>query len=106
MTSEQPNKNARTNAGRKLLPLGEHAEVRSGRWGVTAMGETAALGWLVVDCCQCTRAIACADAAVYPRKIARRAAKIRLTCPQCGYSAEYTASEVRICQGQLALAAR
>jgi hypothetical protein len=106
MTSEQENRNARTAARRKLLPLGEHAAVGSGRRGAAVMGETATLGWLVVDCCQCTRAIACADAPVHPRELSQHAANIRLTCPQCGYSAEYTPSEVRLCQGQLALAGR
>ena len=55
MTSEQENRNARTAARRKLLPLGEHAAVGSGRRGAAVMGETATLGWLVVDCCHNAR---------------------------------------------------
>ena len=48
MTSEQENRNARTAARRKLLSLGEHA-------AAAVMGETATLGWLVVDCCHNAR---------------------------------------------------
>jgi hypothetical protein len=105
MTSGRQNRNVRTAAGRKLVPLGEHAAVGSGLCGVAVMGETAALGWLVVDCCQCTRAIA-VDAPLHPRKLVHCADNIRLTCPQCGYSADYAPSEARLCQGRWAPGAR